>query len=599
MSAPHPDHREDYTPFVIIFVIVGLVAVVLVSVCAAGAVSGLLSGHGASWPHGTRGMLDAAKAVAHKPGDPAAGWPAPGNPGPAPLFWLCAVAIVVAAGYAAYRIAIRWMIHRHRDTYKERGLGGKDALETHELTMPAAVRRAHRTRAGLQHLSVNDLDPALTVARLGTDTASGLDVAVQQRDPIIVVSPTGGGKTWRVATQRVWDAPAGAVVTSTRADLPAATIGDRLRRGHVAVFDPEGKTGLPNSLRWSLLAGCEDEEVAMRRATALVNAVPMGNSENADYFQGRAATLLRCYLFAAARAEKGLGDVRLWAASRSNKYVRDILGEHNPSWEAELIQALDNEGRDVGPVISTLMRTLGALANPRLAAAMERPAADCDDVGAMLLDPAQANTMYLCSAATGSDTAAPIVATLAAELFHLAHEESQRRHDTGLMLDPPVRIIGDEFNNVAPIPAMNERITDSGGRGISLWLFVHNLLQCVQRWGPVGGPQLLKNAAGRLILPGISDEDELAGLEAVIGDRWARIPGVPNPVRTPIMSRAEIRQLHEGQGLLLYRNAPATLLNLPTVFDHPDTKAEVAASTALFRDIVTGTKTLATAGAYQ
>ena len=88
---------------------------------------------------------------------------------------------------------------------------------------------------------------AIDVGGLAERPAS--HVYLQHRDGVIVHGPTGAGKTWRLAYQRVCDAPGFALVTTTKADLVAATLTQRAARGRVAVFDPEGLTGWPACLR--------------------------------------------------------------------------------------------------------------------------------------------------------------------------------------------------------------------------------------------------------------------------------------------------------------------------------------------------------------
>ncbi|MDV6276526.1 hypothetical protein R3Q06_23790 [Rhodococcus erythropolis] len=78
-------------------------------------------------------------------------------------------------------------------------------------------------------------------------------------------------------------------------------------------------------MRWSILDGCDDPEVAKRRAEALVQAMPMDDTSNAGYWNGKAAMLMRGYLYTAAVKNKDLMDLRIWASSRNVKLVRDAL----------------------------------------------------------------------------------------------------------------------------------------------------------------------------------------------------------------------------------------------------------------------------------
>lgn len=67
--------------------------------------------------------------------------------------------------------------------------------------------------------------------------------------------------------------------------------------GGIWVFDAEGIADpfAPRwrPLRWDPLEGCQDADVAIRSAPALVGARPMGGVRNGDFFSGAASGVLR------------------------------------------------------------------------------------------------------------------------------------------------------------------------------------------------------------------------------------------------------------------------------------------------------------------
>ncbi|WP_405165603.1 type IV secretory system conjugative DNA transfer family protein [Nocardia sp. NBC_01499] len=294
-------------------------------------------------------------------------------------------------------------------------------------------------------------------------------VYLQHRDGVIVHGPTGAGKTWRVAYQRVCDAPGFALVTTTKADLVAATITHRAQLGRVAVFDPEGLTGWPAGLRWSFLAGCTDPDTAIRRADAAARAMPLEGTRNGAYFEQKAATVLRCCLHAAATANYSIRDVRVWISARTNRTPVDILAQTLPDWASELDQILASGSESTDDVLAAASRLLEPLASPKLLAAIDVDLSESFDVERFVLS--GANTLYLVSRGS-TRSMAPFVAALAAEVHHVADRASQRM--PGKRLDPPVRLVLDETNNVAPIPDLPQIMTDSGGKGICVWAFAHN-----------------------------------------------------------------------------------------------------------------------------
>ncbi|MEV0246863.1 TraM recognition domain-containing protein [Nocardia sp. NPDC050712] len=438
------------------------------------------------------------------------------------------------------------------------------------------LRRGVRTGATME---------AIDVGALVDHPAS--HVYLQHRDGVIVHGPTGAGKTWRVAYQRVCDAPGFALVTSTKADLVAATLTQRAARGRVAIFDPEGLTGWPACLRWSLLSGCTDPDTAIRRADAAARAMPLEGTRNGAYFEQKASTMLRCCLHAAALGGHGIREVRVWISSRSNRTPVDILAAHLPDWASELDQILSSASESTDDVLAAAARLLEPLASPKLLEAVDIDPGLSFDIQEFVLS--GANTLYLVSRGS-SRSMAPFVAALAAEVHYIADRASQRQ--PGKRLDPPVRLVLDEVNNVAPIPDLPQIMTDSGGKGITVWAFAHNQDQNELRWGTEGGRVLAQSAPAMLILPGLRGTDELAGLSRLIGERRSWEASLHQGGRSyqlhddTVLRPDEIRELPTEQALLLYRNAPAALLRLPSVWEVPHWRQQVQASTAQFDQIV-------------
>ncbi|MFI6368292.1 type IV secretory system conjugative DNA transfer family protein [Nocardia sp. NPDC050630] len=435
------------------------------------------------------------------------------------------------------------------------------------------------------------LDPTRMAVALGALVENPREmVYLQHRDAVLVEGPTGSGKTWRIAYQLVDGAPGFVLATTTKSrDVLGATIADRADVGAVAVFDPEDLTGWPARIRWSVLAGCEDPDTAIRRAAAMARAMPMEGARNSGYFEAKAATLLRCYLHAGAVEKIRIREVRKWVSSRTTTVAREILARTLPDWAAELEQILDSASESSDDVIAAAARLLEPLASPKLMSAIDVPQDESFDIAPFVLDPTRRNTLYLVSKGT-SGSMAPFVAALAAEVHHIADRASQK-HPSG-RLDPPVRLVLDEVNNVAPIPDLPAIFSDSGGRGITTWAFAHNQRQNQQRWGDHGGLMLAYSAPALLILPGMRG-DELGEISRLIGNRkeWRATIGRGSPAYQlhdePVMTAAELREMDTDEALLLYRNARPMKVQLPTVWQVPETKRRVEASLREFDTVIT------------
>ena len=588
MSAPgHPasqQHQPMFPPGLV--AVVAVVAAVTVGVSSAGAVSGLVTGHGWAWPAGgAGGVVDAVKAVWSSPADPAAAWPSQPRPGGGVSFWIATAVIVSLASWAGWVVWGKVLDRRYRKRGEESGMAGTAELKQRKLTASTAMSKAVTTRSPLRETPRKQLDPYYTNVNVASEYFSGEQIWLQQRDCAHVFGPTGGGKTWTLAVPRCYDSPGFLLATSTRADLPAATYADRVDRGKVGIFDPEGLTGFPEHLRmrWSLMAGCEDPATAIRRADGLVQAMPMGNVKNQSYWEEKAATMLRCFLHAAAISETGLPQVRLWAMSMKPKRPIEILQREMPDWAAELSQIYNSESDSLHDMIGAVARVFKPLADPRMLAAVDCSREDSADLADYVLgeDRAgrEANTIYAMSAGD-KGSVAPIIAAFTFELYHLTARASQLF--PGQQLPVPARYVLDEVNNVAPIPDLPKKMTDSGGRGINLWAFSHNYSQVLDHWGQYAGDQFAKSAPARIILPGLGDERELNELSRLCGSRTVYDAPYNTAREVPRMTSAQIREMPDDQGLMLYRNAAPALIRLPSVWSNKQTAAYVNASTDMF-----------------
>lgn len=561
---------------------------VVLSVVGGGYLSGVFAGTGGALPSGMYGVLDVFKGLFLHPADPALAWPEGSRPGGPVLTWGCIAVLAALCLWLGMFISSKMTIRRAARRVRESGFADRTELARAGVSEKAAVRKAKATRLSLADVPVRRIVAEAETTKIATLYNGGDGVYLQYRDGLTCTGPTGAGKTWRVCWKGVTDAVGPVVATSTRGDLLRSTWAQRSEVGRVEVFDPEGLTAIPNPMRWSILDGCDDPEVAKRRAEALVQAMPMDDTSNAGYWNGKAAMLMRGYLYAAAVKNKDLMDLRIWASSRNVKLVRDVLERDLPDWHAELEQALDSKSDSSDDVVSACARLLEPLASPKLMAAMNVPRSESADLHALMTE--GKNTVYVVSEGH-SASAAAFTTVLSAELYHVAKTHGLTKPDD--KIDPPLRMVLDEMNNVAAIPNMPDLITDSGGRGIQIWALVHSALQNEKRWGRIGGQRLSTDSPARMFLPGLGDESELAALSRLMGSRDEYISHDPRsaPRSVPVMALNEIREMPEDQALMMFRNAKPMKVRLPSVWDVPDLAKRVRANQTAFDEFcATGTQ---------
>ena len=553
-TGPHPPRVP-----LLYWILAGIAGIVVTSLLGGALLSGLVTGDGWAWPDS---VIRTFAAWWRTPGDPAAAWTTDPRPGPAWLVYTFAAMIAVAECALWFWCAVQW---GGRNRYTGGLARTRDVAGI--LDEAGAKEAALKLRPSLKGTKARRIPADELVATLGTNVADGKPIAILPRDSLAVFGGSGQGKSWRVAVRLILSAPGFAVVTSTKSDLLKATYWTRRRKGRIAVFDPEDITGWPERVRWSVIAGCDDPDTAKRRAAGLVAARPLGKGEGGDasaFYAGRAATVLRCYLYAAAVAGKTLVDVRRWSKQTRCVEVSAILDRHLPDWGRDFQQVTaSGDPKTDGNTMSTVASILEPLSSPNLMAAVDVSATDSLDLAEFVSGP---NTLYLASEGD-AESVAPFVAAMANEIHHLARHMSNRA--PGGRLDPPMRLVLDEVANVAPIPNLPAKMTDSGGRAIQLIVFIHNMDQLRKRFGEVDAAQLVKSASARLILPGLLAHDVLEDVSRLLGEQEAwrtvetgRHDWRSQPYDRRIMRPEEIRQMVEGHALLLYRNQPGLKLRL-------------------------------------
>ncbi|WP_054047400.1 type IV secretory system conjugative DNA transfer family protein [Alloactinosynnema sp. L-07] len=577
--------------------LLALLVAVAVAALLGAALSGAIGGTGWAWPS-WRELPAIVTRWASAPGDPATAWPADPRPGPAVVTYLLVAAVATLETAAWMLFAASRRRGRARTAEQRSGLAQARALDE-RLGRKAVAKGAARLRPSLA--GARRVDPDEAGARFAVQRSTGALLYATHEDSKLCVAPVRMGKTGRQAVADIMRAPGAVLATSTRFDLLELTMMERARSGRIMVFDPEGRTPWHWRMRWSLITGCEDYDVALRRAVAVCSARPLGDTKDSGYFGGQAEGVMAALLHAAALTKAGVDELRLWTNTQSRKPAEildtDIRAAFGVS--AELSKIIDsasssNDASGGAAIYATLALLLRPLASPAVRAACS-PGPDDEHLDVDAFIRGGRDTLYLVSRGR-KNSAAPIINALAKEILHRADVLSQ--HPTAellaapaagdLRLDPPLRAVLDEAANVTPLDDLASLMADSGGRGIQLYVYVQSLSQLRQRWGPEQATEIWDNASIKLVLGGLSHSRDLEEMARLLPERAIDQASISSgPARSQVtvsqrMRRAltgnEIRELPDGQALMFYRNLAGAIVDLPGWWEAADLRERVQSS---------------------
>jgi type IV secretion system protein VirD4 len=223
--------------------------------------------------------------------------------------------IILIAATGLLLLAVKWALlpshrlprHRVRHTrirIRLRLHPGRGHATAFELWLRwgrfAAFRRSRRSRRSLtfwQRLTAPASAYSIIVGR--GHYRHSLRLPLEEH--AVVKSPPRAGKTGWLA-RIILRYPGPVVSTTTKHDVFELTSGIRAWRGPVLVFNPQGIGGVSSTFRWNPLDGCQDPQVAIRRADAFSQAVSMKGVEEGSFWSSKASDYLRAYMHAAAIA---------------------------------------------------------------------------------------------------------------------------------------------------------------------------------------------------------------------------------------------------------------------------------------------------------
>jgi type IV secretion system protein VirD4 len=531
-------------------VLIGLALAIGVAVWMWGGVAGLLFGSG--WPRISAGQTFGV--LIRLPGrlaNPAQAWPRPARgrlPSAAEVY---ATLGLLAAGATALCAAVS----RSGVALALRGRPDGPHWATR-----GELRPLHGSGGG---------------GRLALGRGHGRLLYTEQRHALVAFGPPQSGKSAGLAVPALleWDGPA--VASSIKTDLLACTVTRRRELGDVFVFDPFALSS-DRSHTWSPLARAHTWDGALEVAWRLAAAGELDQKgvEGGDFWAIAAEQRLAPLLYVAARTDAGMDAVVRWTYGQGARELDAAVSELTGSArdEAELadahaaydaLRAFETQAdRTRSSIEATAQGLLRAYRFERVL----RSARGCEITADRLLD--QRSTLYLIGDAKASKLLRPIFLAPLSEIVDRAYERATL---AGGRLALPLLLCLDEAGNVAPLPNLGEVASTAPSHNIQLVSIFHDLAQARSRYGKLA-ETVVNSHRARMLLPGVADLDTLRYFSSLAGDEeirdTTRTSGAGGANRTtghrrrPLIAPEQLRQLPQGQALLLYGRIPPARLTL-------------------------------------
>lgn len=362
------------------------------------------------------------------------------------------------------------------------------------------------------------LEPSDVAMKLGVSRT--VEVWMLAEYAMYLVGPARSGKGFGILISAIVEAPGAVVSTSTRVDNMEATIALRAAKGPVFLFDPENVSSRQNTVRWSPIPGCEDPQVAQRRAQTLVGRTGINKGDN-SVWAGSAGEIVQALLHAAAVAGKTVDDVYEW--SRSPAYARPAIeilqdrGYTEENWAGTIEAVQNDDPRLAGSKWFAVSAAFAPLAVTKVRNIFNVAADDPArfDPQRFLLE---SGTLYMVSRWRETEATSSVggfFSLLLDDIAEAARKISQDPKYAG-RLDPPATMVLDEIANIHPWAALPRAMTAGSGEGLQVLVAFQSRSQARDSYGDEN-ERVMWESAARLILGGGADKSDMDALSDILG----------------------------------------------------------------------------------
>jgi type IV secretion system protein VirD4 len=511
------NQSQSQTPFdgtfLVFLVVIGFVIGEGVTTDLAGQLASLAFGAHHMVPGGIGSGATAFLHLWSHPGDPKLAWgPRARTLLPGPVAMWTALVVTELLLLAAAMVVVR-LVRRVQTSFS--GLSGGSAKVGR-----AEVERRMGRRAVVRHTAAiygSSAAAAREPVALGVDIATGTRLFAKSEDYILALGVPRVGKGEGFVIPSVLRHKGPAVVTATRHDTYMDTISMRSKVGPVYVFDPQDLVPEAQKLRWNPVKGCEVPQVAILRARGFAGFAGVGQAMDGggDYWEQVAASVIRCYLHAAALEGLGVDRLLTWSRRPGAGDPVHILSSHPKAaggWSQDLAASTRVEPRHRDSIWATVRRAFDCFADPKVLEAT-RVDHDAFDAATFL---EHSGTIYLMGSPGAQHSVAPIVAALIEDIVdesrRQAADSATRRLESALLL------MLDECANIAPLGDLPKLVAELGGLGIATAVILQSVASARNVWGEAGERALRDLANITLVWGGQKDISFLTEISRLAGE---------------------------------------------------------------------------------
>ncbi|MGM7670252.1 type IV secretory system conjugative DNA transfer family protein [Microbacterium sp. A93] len=498
------------------------------------------------------------------------------------VYIVLAVVLIVLIAVGVYG----WARYQQSDKAFIRSIRWREGMARSPEIRRAVGATAARKKAKKVRPSLHRPQPADAALLLGA--AEGCEVWSSLEESMVLIGPPRSGKGLHLLIGVILDAPGPVITTSSRADNLAATAALRAEKGPVALFDPQGLTGQPTTLKWSPITGCQVPRVANQRATSLISSSGLGASSTNAEWQAPAVTIMECLLHAAALGDRTVDDLMRWGNNPAEaKEAVKILAEHRgaaSNWNLVLQGIIDGEPKLLQNKWFGVEGAVKGLSVPEVREVLKpTKVEETLDIDKFLREN---GTLYIVGTKTGGSSAGPFLIAMMDSITERARELAAKSPNN--RLDPPLTLVLDEIANIAGAwPGLTQLMADGGGVGISAFAVFQSLAQARNEWGEQPATALFDAATVKIQLGGASNVQDLELFSRLAGQRQitrtSKSRGKDSSSTsdqlhdTEVLTVSELRRMPFGWGLLLNRNGRPILMRMTKWPDRKDAQQIAAA----------------------